>query len=148
MESNSGHNRRRNHRLTVDLDTRNRLKLFQAYFNAKHLFPEARIQTFTTGKGYHLRVFQPNLTVEENLAVRRCLGDDYGKLRFDELRLRAKKVWVLGKDGIWRLEVDEGLIDWTDTAFQHKYRNGKWTHEEEYNVLTEPFFSKMPARKT
>lgn len=78
--------------------------------------------------------------------ARRNLCDDWGRLRFDELRIHARNVLVKGQDG-WHIERDEGLLDWVDTGFQHKNKDGEWTREEPCNILAEPFFSQMPAKK-
>ena len=129
MGRNSEHNRRRVARLTVDLDHASRLRLLSSYFNARHLFPEAPIKVTETGQGHHIRVFQAGIGVEDNLKIRANLGDDKGRLWFDEMRIRI------------------GLVDWVDTLFQAKFKDGKWSREEPCNVLAEPFWSKLPSRK-
>lgn len=146
MENHDVHTRRRIARLTVDIDKPSRFKLLRAWFNANYFFSTAPKDLRQTGKGFHLRIHQPNLSVETNMAARRNLCDDWGRLRFDELRIHAKNVFVKSEDGKWRLMRDDGLLDWVDTAFQHKFRE-EWTREQPYNVLCEAFYTKLPARK-
>lgn len=120
------HIRRR--RIGLDLDGKNQLRLLKAYFTARHMFPNIRVDVLETGKGFHLKIWTVN-DVDENIEVRRCLGDDADRLFVDELRRKM------------------GLEGWIDTLFSFKRERGKVTREEPYNILSLPFWSRLPAKK-
>jgi len=92
------------------------------------MFPNTRVDVLETGHGFHLKIWKPH-SVDENIEVRRCLGDDPDRLFIDELRRRI------------------GLEHWIDTLFSFKREKGKVTREEPYNILSLPFWSRLPARK-
>jgi hypothetical protein len=134
MEGNRDRERRRVHvrrrRIGVDLDYPRRLTLLRVYFNARHYFPDTKIDVNQTGKGHHFRIWQQN-NVRQNLDVRRNLCDDPGRLRFDELRIANPELHFM-----------------IDTIFSRKWRNGKLLSEEApCNILSEAFITRIPSRK-
>ena len=118
--------RKRASRITIDIDHPSRLQLLKTYFNAKAVFQN--LEAKETGNGFHFRIHQFCPDIEKNLDVRRHLGDDPGRLCFDENRK------VL-------------LPNWVDTSFHAKLKGGKLTSEQSCNVLSLPFTDRFPARK-
>lgn len=117
-------------RIGIDKDRPTRLELLMAFFNARDLFPDSKIDTSKTGKGYHIRIYHQS-SIEQNIAVRRHLGDDPQRIAFDEVRSRIP-----------------ALHSWVDTLFERKIKDGKMTCEEPCNVLSEQFYGfRAPCRK-
>lgn len=92
------------------------------------MFPNTHVEVLETGHGFHLKIWKSH-SVDENIEVRRMLGDDPDRLFIDELRRRI------------------GLEHWIDTLFSFKREKGKVTREEPYNILSLPFWSRLPAKK-
>lgn len=120
----------RRRRIGLDLDKPSRLELMRAYWNAKHFFPDSKVELKRTGKGYHIRIHKKH-ELKENLDVRRALLDDPNRIKFDEKRIRHPK-----------------LHGWVDTLFKTKKRNGQITKEKPYSIMMDPFWSRLPCRKT
>lgn len=73
-------------RLGVDLDGKNRCKLLIAYFRARQIC--RNVEVYESRRGYHLRVKRP-FTPLRALEIRRNLGDDPQRIKFDERRIAA-----------------------------------------------------------
>lgn len=112
------------HRVGIDLDTKNRLKLLKTYFNAKR-FSKAVI-CYTTRNGYHVHIGIKNRSSQDNMHIRRILGDCLMRLEIDEARLR------IGCD-----DNIETLFHWKRTP------DGEVSREELMNPLSEPFWGDM-----
>ena len=116
-------------RIGVDLDRVSRLRIMQTVFNAQYFFPDKEVEYTETGKGVHIRIYAHS-TIQQNLTVRMNLADDQNRLAFDEMRRRHRR-----------------LHGWIDTLFTIKMSGGKITREEPFNLMAEPFCSRLPARK-
>lgn len=121
----------RNDRVSIDLDTKNRFILLKTHFNMKWLLrlynkKDEIIDDRETNKGYHVVGKFKKRTPEQNMQIRRILGDCEGRLELDELRLNA------------------GLGDCIETLFFFKKvsRNGKTviSREEPLNIMAEQFW--------
>ena len=120
----------RGNRIGIDKDQPTRLELLMSYLNARGMFPDSKIASLQTGHGYHIKIFHPS-DIEQNIAVRRHLGDDPQRIAYDESRKRFP-----------------ALHDWIDTLFEIKIKNGKVTREEPCNIFAEQFYGyKLPCRK-
>lgn len=110
----------------VDLDTKNRFRLLKAYFNARQISEPILKETL---HGVHMRI--PIKTdVATNLEIRALLGDDPIRMNFDEMKIS--------------LNCPEAV----DTLFFMKIgRDGKVSYEEDFNIMSEPFWSSKKARK-
>lgn len=109
--------------LKLDLDRPTQFMLLRAYFLLRYL--GADVYTFRTNKGWHIYAAF-NSDSESTLDLRAYLGDDPGRIEFDEIREKL------------------GLYDWEDTLFAEKYiisrRGIRKVHSEiESNPLYEPF---------
>lgn len=111
----------------LDFDNPSQLKLLSAYFYLKNRFPNEKIEfsLSPSRRGYHFRL--PNLTLpyEEDMELRRVLGDCEGRLLFSETRHE------LGGDH--------------EILFHMKKIKGKgWVEEimlDEKNLLSLPFWN-------
>ena len=114
--------------LKLDFDKPTQIKLLKAYFYLKYM--GCKVFTFSTRKGWHIYAILPrDIDLEKELRLRMLLGDDEGRIFFDEIREKL------------------GLSDWEDTLFQEKYivtkKGIKKVHEEiSANPLYEPFYLK------
>lgn len=115
-------------RIGVDLDNVSRLNLLKTFFNAKHFFPNTKIEVKATAHGYHIRIYKQH-SIEQNINVRRSLNDDPMRLMCDENRIIV------------------GLEDWVDTLFFCKQTGTKVTHEVDCNILSLPSCSRVPCKK-
>lgn len=121
--------RLRIHRLALDLDSPRELDILKSYFNTKTVCKQP-VFSKRTGHGVHFKTYI-DTTIQQNLTLRTLLGDDVGRIRFDEERSHY-----------------ETLHDWVDTTFTVKKKQGKkLTKEEPFEVLALPFCSQLPARK-
>lgn len=107
----------------LDFDKPTQFILLRAYFTLKYL--GAKVFTFRTNKGWHIYALFDK-EGKSPLDLRRYLGDDEGRIEFDEVREQL------------------GLYDWMDTLFTEKYvvsKQGiKKVHEEmPANPLYEPW---------
>jgi hypothetical protein len=108
------------HRISIDLDTKNQFKLLKAYFNMKRFSDNVEVKE--TGKGFHVKGYFENRTPEQNIHIRRMLGDCEGRLELDERRLQV------------------GLGEFIETLFIWKKIRGKVTMEQDYNIMSEQFW--------
>lgn len=117
-------------RISVDLDNKSRFKMLKTFLNLKGLFPNKTVTVQETFHGYHVKVTDVDRTVEQNLRIRRALGDDGERLEYDESKHRC------------------GLDDYVDVLFSVKaYPDNRISVVEEVNVLAEPFYSEFRRRK-
>lgn len=116
-------------RITLDKDYPRRLEVLMAYFNSLYFF--GNVQVYETTKGFRFRIQAEN-TVHQNLDVRRALGDDPNRLKFDEMRI-----------------VEPKLHHWIDTGFQVKWKDGAKiiSKERECNPMSEAYITRLPAKK-
>ena len=75
-----------------------------------------------TGHGFHVMGYFPNRTTQENMDMRRMLGDCSGRVELDTSR------------------VEYHQEDVTETLFSEKKINGVVTGEIDYNILSLPFW--------
>ena len=54
-----------------------------AYLNARYMFPNVPIQVKTTRKGFHIKI-KKRASVQEDIEIRRLLGDDSERLWYSE----------------------------------------------------------------
>lgn len=108
-------------RISVDIDINNQFDSLKKYFNMKWIL--GNVTSYETGGGYHLLGEKLDRTLQQNIDVRRTLGDCKGRLDLDEDRLNG------GLDGYY-----------TEILFYEKMKNGKVTGETEYNILSMPFW--------
>lgn len=112
----------------LDLDSKNVFGLLKAYFNSASI---ARVEITSTRQGFHLRI-RKHVGIMKQLQIRANLGDCKGRLKFDEMKIRA------------------GLYELVDTLFEFKKtgKDGVWTEEEPIeNVLAPPFWEPRVALK-
>ena len=82
-------------------------KMLISYLNARFMFPDTRIEVRTTRKGFHIKICK-QVSVEEDIQVRRLLGDDPERLFWSEKHI----AW--------------NMPEWmADVLFDSKERNGK-----------------------
>ncbi|MEW5937976.1 MAG: hypothetical protein AB1665_09220 [Candidatus Thermoplasmatota archaeon] len=104
--------------LGVDLDTKSLLRLLRAYFNARAICEDVRVEE--TARGFHLKLYG----LPSNLEVRLGLGDDFDRVECDRWRLRA------------------GLGHFVDTLFDGKrVGRGPWVKPTPVDPLTPPFWT-------
>jgi hypothetical protein len=108
------------HRVSIDLDSKNQFNLLKVYFNMKRISEHVEVKE--TGKGFHVKGYFENRTPEQNIHLRRILGDCAGRLELDERRLAV------------------GLGEFIETLFTWKKIKGKVTMEEDYNIMSEQFW--------
>lgn len=112
--------------LKLDFDRPTQFQIMRAYFYLKYI--GAKVFTFSTKKGWHFYAILPkDIDVKDELELRQMLGDDEGRIEFDEARIKL------------------GLLDWVDTLFEEKYvisnKSVTKVHEEiPANPLYEPFY--------
>lgn len=117
-------------RVSIDLDTKNQVKLLSTYFNMKWLMHYIRddktnngyMEEKETNKGYHIKGYFKYRGPEQNLHIRRMLGDCKNRLEMDERRLKA------------------GLDECIETLFTYKKVNGVVSRETDYNIMSEQFW--------
>jgi len=110
-------------RLTIDLDEPSQFQLLKTYFNLKRLGLEMEIET-SARKGWHFIIYGIPLSQEQVLELRRLHGDDLNRILFDE------KPYPKPKQILWT-----------------KKGKAQVQPKTEKDLLSEPFYSKMPARK-
>lgn len=124
----------------IDLDNPSQIRLLRAYLMAKNIGDVLILRTGLKGDHhYHIRIkLNREISLESNIEIRRFLGDDESRLKWDERRLRIPK-----------------LRSWIDTVFNLKgismrrrygKRKIKVVSVEEYGYypLSLPFFSQIP----
>ena len=110
----------RKHRIGIDIDENNQCRLLIKYLNA---FRFGKPVMYKSGKGYHIQIVKMNRTPEENLTVRRILGDCKGRIDLDENRY------------------NEELYDIIETLFFDKRIHDYKGQEMIINPLSQPFWS-------
>ena len=113
-------------RITVDLDYPSQLQLLKTYFNMKTM-GIVEIAESSGGKGYHLIVSGLPLSFQQAIEIRRWLGDDQQRIKFDlQHKNQSKPKQILfTKKGKKRI---------------------RWLTEK--NILALPFYSKWKPLKT
>jgi len=106
-------------RISIDIDSQNRLKLLIAYFNMRNLTPNTRV--YKTGGGYHIHGEFAGRTTKQNMDIRRALRDCEGRLELDE-----KRINTFGDETV------------TEMLFYEKTTKGKKTYEEPIHDITAP----------
>lgn len=123
----------RNHRISVDRDNFNQLRLLMTYYNMKRICTDVFV--WETNHGYHIYGRFPNRTTEQNLDMRRMLGDDPRRIALDEGRINA------------------GVDYLSETLFVFgkimKGKNQKITHsiEQPCNVLSMQFWGSKHVKR-
>ena len=113
----------RDKRISVDIDNKSRFKLLKVYLNMVGLFGWRRVIAEESRHGYHVKAIDVDRTVEQNLAVRRNMGDDINRLTYDEAKHYSR------------------LDRYVDVLFSVKrYFDGVYSTEE-VNPLAEPFWN-------
>lgn len=120
--------RRRDKRITVDIDNKNQFNILKTLFNTQYYFPNQKIEVLETRKGYHLRIYIQH-RLNQNFIVRHALGDDSIRIGFDEDRRH------------------QGLTEWIDTAFNIKFDGKYISHEKQTSLLHVPYWTRIPTRK-
>lgn len=96
-------------RITIDLDEPDNLKIQMCYYNLWYITKiKPQIRLSASGKGVHLKVHGVNegeLVVND---IRRLLGDDTIRVKFDEERI-AKPKQVL-----WTIKGGKRAGEWVD----------------------------------
>lgn len=110
----------RSHRISIDIDSFNQFNFLRKYFNAKNT--GLPMLVYRTGHGYHIQLFKANRTTEENIHIRRMLGDCPNRLDLD-----------IGR-------IAEGLDDIIETLFERKEVDGIKTGEQPFSPLSQPWF--------
>ena len=95
--------------------------MLKAYFNLLYLFPNSKIIVEETRQGYHVKATGIERSTEQNLEVRRGLGDDAMRLKYDEFKHRI------------------GLDEFVDTCFTMKKNRFGIYIVQETNPLSLPF---------
>lgn len=91
----------RKHRISVDRDNFNQLRLLMTYYNMKRIC--THVFVWETNHGYHIYGRFPDRTVEQNMNMRRMLKDDPRRIALDEGRISAgvehliETLFVFGK---------------------------------------------------
>ncbi len=99
-------------RITIDLDNPDNLKIQMCYYNLwciTKINPLIRLSA--SGKGVHLKVhgvLEGEVVVND---IRRMLGDDSVRIKFDEERIAKPKqvLWTVknsNKAGVWTDDID------------------------------------------
>lgn len=109
----------RQHRIGIDIDTKNQFELLKKYFNSRRF---GECETYETLHGFHIHIFVPYRDSEHNMLVRYIIGDCQNRMELDEARLR------FGFDGL------------IDTLFEYKKVHGVVSREEPFNILSLPFW--------
>jgi len=111
-------------RITVDLDYPSELQKLKTYLRMKNM-GIVEVCESSGGNGFHMIISGLNLTLQEVIELRRWLGDDTGRIYFDELGYQFKPKQVLFT------KKDKKHIQWLD----------------EGNILALPFFSRIKSKK-
>lgn len=103
--------------LGIDLDSNNRYQLYKAYYNARYMFPDKKIEVYrsASGRGFHIKIMDFTGSFEEDLMFRRMFGDCVGRLICSELSKR------------------DFLARW-------KKKSGKWVERELFSIESEPMW--------
>lgn len=98
-------------RLTLDIDgddDRTRNKVIEIHRLLKKKFDKHDMELYKTRRGYHLIVYDTELSFSEVIRLRELLGDDKNRIKLDEeLIKKPKQVLFTKKDGHQRT-----LIPW------------------------------------
>ena len=70
----------------VDLDSHDPLRMLMVYYNARYMYPAYPVEVRTTRKGFHVKIWK-QATIEEDIEIRRILGDDPMRLWYSELHI-------------------------------------------------------------
>lgn len=62
------------------------LRMLMALINAHYMYPSTPIEVRTTRKGFHIKIWK-QASVQEDIEVRRLLGDDRERLWYSEEHL-------------------------------------------------------------
>ena len=123
----------RSRRISIDLDSKARFRLLKTYFNLQYLFRGKPVIVEETRHGYHVKVVDVDRTIQQNLMVRRGLGDDPLRIKYDEFKHK------------------HGLDRFVDTLFTiKKYLDGSTSVVSKIDPLSEPFWNfefKRPIRR-
>ena len=115
----------RQHRIGIDIDTKNQSELLRKYFNSRLISED--IETYETRGGYHFHIRMDSRTKEENLHIRRMIGDCKNRIELDEYR----------------------TIKYIDVMFFYKETKNRGkkiiSREEPFNILSEPWFKITPS---
>ena len=114
-------------RCTVDLDTLNQFKFLRAYLYLKRLSKRMEVWLSSSGGGYHVVGYGLRLDQQGAIELRRLLGDDLNRIRFDEETLTKP---------LGRRKPMQVLYD--------KRGYGEAVKLDEGNILALPFFSRIP----
>jgi len=117
-------------KIGIDLDSPSQLQLLKTYFNAKHMFPDKKIEIYRSanGEGYHIIIHG----VKSTLKVREMLGDCKDRMMYSEKR-----------SGV--IETGDEIVDdvMFSTKMYHRGRITKMRHRErisEWNLTRAGFW--------
>ena len=108
------------HELKLDADSPLKaLRIAHKLSAHESLFPDAQQRRSSSGKGWHFRVKSFKTGARKNIKYRQLLGDCWGRLRADKIRLKLNQPtnvlfeWKNGKQaGNWhKLNIIEILAD-------------------------------------
>lgn len=105
-------------RVTIDIDG-NAFKCVRAFFVLKYYFGKVLIRVSSSGRGWHIVAFTPITDFSVILLIRRVLGDDLVRIKFDEERLlKPKQILFTKKGKNWAGEWYEDI----ERVFQFKIK--------------------------
>ena len=88
-----------------------------AYLNARYMFPNVPIQVKTTRKGFHIKI-KKRASVQEDIEIRRLLGDD------------SERLWYSEQHAIWNMPAFT-----IDVLFESKEGHGRMTYTREIRPI-------------
>ena len=94
----------------IDIDSHEATTMLVAYLNARYMYPDSPIEVRTTRKGFHIKICK-QVSIQEDIQVRRLLGDDPERLWYSEQHLR----WNMPD---WTIDV---LFNSKQTRYRRQY---------------------------